>query len=386
MKQQCLVILTGEYPPEPGGVSDHTRLLAESLALGGFSPVVACGGFLGHSRESGVDVHRVGGGFAPSHLSALGRVLGGCFGRRVLLIQYAPHALGLRGMNVPLALWLAWRAWFHGDRVVACFHEVAFPFRGPWRHRFLAMAQRLMAAIVAASSTVVLATTDAWIPVLKALGVRRGATRRLPVFSNLPEEVDPRASESRRERWLRDTGAERLVAHFGTFGGGVAELLRGTLAAFPHDSRTAFLLLGREAVAWLASHATQPWANRCRVVPDTDARSLAETIAGCDAALQPYPDGVTTRRTTVMSALALGVPVVSNLGPLSDRCWQGGKPIALLAPNPNTDQLACLLEELLDRPPADRARLGQCGREWYGISASRAAAARAVAAIMAELT
>lgn len=385
MKQHSLVILTGEYPPEPGGVSDHTRLLAESLARGGLSPVVACGGFRGHSRESGVDVHRVGGSFAPSNLSAMGRVLKECSGRRVLMIQYAPHALGLRGMNVPLALWLAWRAGFHGDRVVAYFHEVAFPFRGPWRHRFLAMAQRLMAAIVAASSKAVLATTDAWIPVLKALGVRRGATRVLPVFSNLPEEVDPRASESRRERWLRDTGAERLVAHFGTFGGGVAELLRGTLAAFPHDSRTAFLLLGREAGAWLASHSTHPWANRCRVVPDTDAQALAETIAGCDAALQPYPDGVTTRRTTVMSALALGVPVVSNLGLLSDGCWVGDKPCALLARKPDPKDLAGRLVELLDMPPAVRANLGKSGSEWYRVCASRAVTAGTVAAIMADL-
>ena len=33
-------ILTGEYPPQPGGVSDYTRMVAEGLAAAGDEVVV----------------------------------------------------------------------------------------------------------------------------------------------------------------------------------------------------------------------------------------------------------------------------------------------------------------------------------------------------------
>lgn len=386
MSPHRLFLFAGEFPPELGGVSDHTRMLAEVLESFGIVPVVLCGGSAGHSQEWGVRVHRVAGGFGPMRWPAMARVLEGGAGRRAVWVQYAPHSMGLRGMNIPLALWLAWRAWFHGDRLVVYFHEVAFPFRGPWRHRLLSVAQNLMAGIVAASASVALVTTQAWLPRLAALGVRPCAVKLLPVFSNLPEEVNPGAVEARRARWLAETGADRLVAHFGTYGGGVGALMVDTLAAFPRHSRAVFLLLGRRAAAWLANHAREPWALRCRVVNETDSMALAETLAACDAALQPYPDGVTTRRTTVMSALALGVPVVSNLGPLSDRCWAAESPCAGLAPRPEGEELAGQLAGLLNRQPSERANLGTRGRAWYRQSASRAVAAQAVAGIVADLS
>lgn len=379
-----IFFLTGEYPPQPGGVSDHTAALACELANRIIAPIILCGDNTGMSNDNGFPVYRVGRSFAPFDVRHLARALEAFPAPRVIFIQYAPHALGLRGMNIPLTLWLAWRAWFHGDRLVAYFHEVAFPFKGPLRHRILSIAQNLMAGIVAASATVVLATTEAWLPRLASVGLRRGAGQVLPVFSNLPEVVVPRAVETRRMRWLQETGAERLVGHFGTFGNGVAALICQTLAAFPHDSSTAFLLMGRRAENWLTNHAREPWASRCRVVDETNADALAETLAACDVALQPYPDGVTTRRTTAMSALSLGVPLVSNDGLLTDLCWRTHQPCARLADKPDGAALAASLGEVLRLSIEERMAAGANGRQWYTVHASRANAAMVVKQLLAE--
>ena len=43
--------LTGEYPPEPGGVADHTAALVQDLAEWTVVPVVLCGGDAGLSVE-----------------------------------------------------------------------------------------------------------------------------------------------------------------------------------------------------------------------------------------------------------------------------------------------------------------------------------------------
>jgi hypothetical protein len=66
-------LITGEYPPEPGGVSDYTRLVACGLAEAGdhvdvWAPPYAEPG----SSDAGVNVHRLSGRFDPRALAVLG--------------------------------------------------------------------------------------------------------------------------------------------------------------------------------------------------------------------------------------------------------------------------------------------------------------------------
>ena len=67
--------------------------------------MVLCGVTSGQAHESGLEVHRVAGGFGPMRWPGMARALRNRPGRRVLWVQYAPHSMGLRGMNAPLALW-----------------------------------------------------------------------------------------------------------------------------------------------------------------------------------------------------------------------------------------------------------------------------------------
>jgi hypothetical protein len=350
-------------------------------------PVVLCGGDLGLSVENGASVYRVGRAFAPVHLLYLARALDAFPGPRVIFIQYVPHAFGLRGMNLPLIFWLAWRACVRRDRLIVLFHEVAFPFqKGPVRHRVLAIIQQCMANLLVAVAYRILVTTTAWLPRLR--GVSSRAVITLPVFSNLPESVDAQPVEQCRQRWLQRTAAQNLVAHFGTYGSGISDLLLATINQLPDlmVPTTAFLLIGRRAGAWLQQSEVLLGERvaRCHVVDATDALALATTLAACDVALQPYPDGITTRRTTAMSALALGVPLVSNDGLLTDACWRADQPCAVLANRPNGATLAAALGEVLQRPLADRKAAGEHGRQWYTLHASRARAATVVKQIVAE--
>jgi hypothetical protein len=79
--------LTGEYPPHPGGVADHTACLVQELAELALVPVVLSGGDAGLSVENGTPVYRVGRSYAPVHLRYLARALDAFRGPRVIFIQ-----------------------------------------------------------------------------------------------------------------------------------------------------------------------------------------------------------------------------------------------------------------------------------------------------------
>jgi glycosyltransferase involved in cell wall biosynthesis len=92
------------------------------------------------------------------------------------------------------------------------------------------------------------------------------------------------------------------------------------------------------------------------------AAEVAECLRACDLVVQPYPDGASTRRGSLMAALANGVPVVTTVGALSEPVWAGGAVAAVPAGDP--ERLADRALELLGRP--ERLRdLSAAGRRLY---------------------
>src|SRR6185503_16674955 len=104
-------LITSEYPPQIGGVSDYTYLVGSALAAAGDEVHVWCPPSDGETPASqGVAVHREFGRFAPADLSRAGRLLDQFPAPRRLLVQWVPHGYGYRSMNIAFCLWLWKRA------------------------------------------------------------------------------------------------------------------------------------------------------------------------------------------------------------------------------------------------------------------------------------
>ena len=86
-------------------------------------------------------------------------------------------------------------------------------------------------------------------------------------------------------------------------------------------------------------------------------------LAACDVVLQPYPDGVTGRRSSLMSPLALGRPIVTTTGHLTEPFWQDTNAVVLV-PAGSGDNLARAVQDLLD-DPSRRQQLGTNAMELY---------------------
>ena len=342
-------LLTGEFPPQPGGVSDYTWQVSEGLARAGQSVHVWAPGERQDTAPEGVTVHRLREGFGPRGLLKLERELARLPGPRRLLVQYVPHAFGYRAMNVPFALWLARR---RGEEVWTFFHEVCFPWgwNQPWRHNVLGAVTRVMAALVLARADRVLVSTPWWGRLLSR-PPRRVPLEWLPVPSNLPTHPPPGAVEAARAAWR--TGPESvLLGHLGTYGGLITAMLEEVLPALlRRDARRRVVLAGRGGTrfAEALTHRHPELAGRVHALGGLPAGELAATLKACDVLLQPFSDGLSTRRSSVMAGLGLGVPLVSNVGSATEPLWHGSGALAL-APEPTGASVLEAAEALLSAP------------------------------------
>ncbi len=361
------MILTGEYSPQPGGVSDYTRLVAEGLAaVGDEVAVYAPRQDLGPgSALPGVRVFQVPDRFGLRGLCWLERELARDRPDRIL-IQYVPHAYGLKAMNLPFAAWLAARA-RRVAPVWVMFHEVAFPFvRRPLQHNVLAIVNRVMARVIAGAADRVLVSIPSWGRLLSQICPRARPAEWLPVPCNVATAADPRVVAAVRSLHALDP-ATLLVGHFGTFGRLITDLLEPAIVGLLRaDPLARVLLIGRGSERYRvhigASHPDL--AGRVAGTGELPPVVVAAHLRACDLLLQPYPDGVSSRRGSVMAGLANRVPVVTNLGALSEPLWATSTG-AKVVPGPDPAPLTAAAVEVLALSPENRLALGARGAELY---------------------
>ncbi|WP_180541762.1 glycosyltransferase family 4 protein [Nevskia soli] len=317
-------ILTGEYPPVRGGVADYTALVAKGLADRGESVQVWTGGDESTDTEGSIRVHRIAQGFGRAGLRALDRAWNEPAGPRRVIVQWTPHSFGMRSLNLPLAYWLRTRARRHQDQIELMVHEPFLAFgEGTWKQDAAAAVQRVMMALLLDAAWRVRVAIPAWEARLRPWCLtRQHAFEWAPVPSNIPEYPDLR--EVLRARAAIGGPAQMVVGHFGTFRRDVACLLFPVLEELLRTTDARVLLAGRgsDEFADTFTSRNSDFDRRISSFGELEAEEVAIVLSACDVLLQPYPDGISTRRGTAMAALALGIPMVSNLGHLSEPKWR----------------------------------------------------------------
>jgi glycosyltransferase involved in cell wall biosynthesis len=170
----------------------------------------------------------------------------------------------------------------------------------------------------------------------------------LPVPSNLAAR--PSADEVARLRGRIQPFPDGLViGHFSTFGTPHAALLAKVLPPLLlRDSRRTALLLGRGGDHFARRLEQEHPALQGRLVApgDLPESALVNHLAVCDVLVQTYIDGASTRRTSLMAGLSLGLPIATTEGPLSEPLWRETGAVAL-APVDAPEAIAEVAETLL---------------------------------------
>jgi glycosyltransferase involved in cell wall biosynthesis len=362
-------ILTPEFPPLCGGVGDYTAQVAAALAAGGddvtvFTPPQAAVPW----PVPGVTLVTLGDIYGPASRIEIDR----CLADRAatMLVQYVPTAFGLKGANVPWCRWLLERSQRPRADVRVMFHEPYFDYGWKPLHQGpLSIVQRAMARILLRIGGTTYLSTDAWRP--RLMRYARERERRcfvtLPIPSTIPRSLDGDAvRELRRE--LDDDAASTgaIVGHVGTYGAHVAPMLRQALESLLlADPRLTAVCAGAgsDVFAQAVASARPVLAGRIRGFGRTPPGRTATILAACDLMLQPFPDGVTTRRTSVMASLQSGRPVLTTTGHLTESVWRETGAVAMTASDDGRAFVETACRLLAD--PGDRAALATRGERTY---------------------
>ena len=182
-----------------------------------------------------------------------------------------------------------------------------------------------MARLVAGAADRVFVTIPSWGELLKQFSPRAKPAEWLPVPCNVATDVETSAVTDMRERFAPRGGY--LVGHFGTFGGHITDLLTPIVIELVRSvPDVTILLVGRGSCSYRAgvAGAHPEFAHRIHATGEVAATGVSAALRACDIAVQPYPDGISSRRTSAMAAIANGLPVVANLGVLSEPFWGDG--------------------------------------------------------------
>ncbi len=357
-------IITGEYPPQFGGVSDYTHIVAHALAqLEEEVHIWAPGNQSETIHENGVIIHRLSDHFGLQGLYELTRALLKSKPDRIL-IQYVPHAYGFKAMNVGFCFWVKFLCPRPLD---VMFHEVNFPYGSgfPLKYQIMGRIHMLMAWLLGSCSKQIYLSIPQWRNRLKLVLSFNKNPLWLPIPSTIGESIP--SSESQQVRLNLNIRKDQiLLGHFGTYGDSITQLIEKIVPRILNrHADVRMLFLGRNSQQF-ANEFQNKYPECAHQLLATGGLSSEMTLAhlsACDFLLQPYPDGVSSRRTSVMASLAIGKAVITNTGPLTESIWHEHPMVEMVDGVDPADWYAKIESLLAD--PSRRQSLGQKAKNGY---------------------
>jgi hypothetical protein len=246
------------------------------------------------------------------------------------------------------------------------FHEPYFEYTWMSIHQnALAAAERVMARTLLRAASRVYLSTDAWRQYLAphAPNGRAADFETLPIPSAIPRH-DAADAAAARTRLLGSS--TELVGHFGTYGSHVAPMLASALSELltARQQLSAVCIgAGSDAFARQLEESSPGLRGRVHGTGRLDAPAVAACLGGCDLLLQPYIDGVTTRRTSTMAGLINGRAILTTTGHLTEPVWAENGAVAMVGANDSKPFVAAAIH-LLDAE-GERAALGARGERTY---------------------
>lgn len=353
---ESVLIISPDFPPKPGGVSDHTAHLARTLAEIGPVQIVSSTGAAGFPE--GTIAARIVNWSDPAEL---GRAIDASPAHVTLLWQYVPQMYG-RGGVCPAIPQVVTRCQQQGRRQILLAHEICSPW-SVWPHRaYYAWTHRRQWRSLAQAMDLVGISTEAWLlDWHRAWPWLRDKSVLTPSPSNIAVQPCP-PDHTARWRQSLDLPAEALIiAFFGTLG--VHKQWDWVEAAWRTVCDTgqaaALVVIGGKPIL----HEPPPPGGYFRALGYLDEPAVSCALQAADILALPFADGVSERRTTFMAGLSHGCAILTTAAHSTGPSLRTATSFVTVPAGDHRHFQRALLE--LAQQPARRHNLGVAAQELY---------------------
>lgn len=364
-----IALLTGEYPPQPGGIGDYTERLGTALVARGHAVYVftiAEGRFwvldLGAGKtRSQVVFARSGWGWrswqavqtAIEHTNP-----------DMLHIQYQTGAYAMRPAINLLPARLAWQR--QRPLVAVTAHDLLLPYLFP---KAGLLRRWVTKRLLADADAVVVTNQD---DLAQATLARPRALGLIPIGSNIAAAAPPGYD---RAAWRASLGVgddQTLVVFFGLISRSKGlDVLLDALAQLPEHVR--LLVVGGAASAPVdRAYAAQierriveqRLAARVTITGYCPTELVPAHLLAADLVALPFDDGASFRRGSLLAALAHGLPTITTTPQAEDKRLADGENVLLVPPGDQQALAGAVVR--LAQDAQLRARLARGGQALAG--------------------
>ena len=321
-----VLFVSGEYPPMPGGISDYTSLLVDTLREAGTETCVMSGA----GSHADLTVER----WSWRNFGMIRRELAR-HDIGIVHIQYQTGAFQMHPVINMLPRLLS------SVPVVTTFHDLRAPYLFPKAGRL----RNLSVSRLARWSDAVIVTNPADRRLLESRGID---VHEIPVGPSLPP-AEPNLKLGRHVGFFGypsvQKGFDVLVKALGQ----IDSLNRPPLTvigSLPDDAGIHGFYSVREAEAIAATHQVQlTWTGR--LTP----QDASNALASCGTIAFPYPGGATLRSSALIAAVQIGRPVVATVPRLpGDLRGLADMPNLTLVPAGDSLPVANMIQNLISMP------------------------------------
>lgn len=366
-------VISATFPPAVCGVGDYTFQLCRALSQQGARVTVLTARHAtpvrGERLADGVDVRPIVPRWTVGGLSLILREIT-AGGYDLVHLQYTPNLYGRATFAVNLLPW--WVAAVAGCPTLVTFHEVYTPYLKGVRSLLAGTYDRVKDTVLLLSSAAVVVTVPSRGRRLSRLFPwLRGRLHVIPVGAGLDVM---RVTEAEREAQRVRLGVapdEVVVGSFGalhpdkgyeSFFRAVRRLrhqghpVRGLIIGAYHDGHPYYERLKK----YVADFALDPYIIWTGYGTPSD---VSRWLAAVDVYVMTDVRGASERKSSLITALAHGLPIVSTRGPDTPEEFVSREPLVLVEMGDDdalVDQLGRLLQA-----PEERARLRAGARRLY---------------------
>jgi glycosyltransferase involved in cell wall biosynthesis len=316
-----IAILIPELPPKVNGIGDYTFFLSEVLAKQFDCQITLLTSAENFQCPQGCHLEK--GAFVPG--ATLLEVLPKITSRLQadwLLIQYNPFLYAHRGFNPWLIAAIAKvRSQQPNLRVALMAHEM-FMTAENLKFAILGTLHRIQLWGLLRSIDLAFASIDAWAAELRHW-IPEKPVFPLPVGSNVPQVSVGIDALVRLKEVLGIDPSALVLGAFGSYHyGRMPERIIRTLEILDQQKINVHLLFIGSGGEQLRKLCPTHLHSRLSITGTLDCEAVSTHLQLIDLLISPFLDGISTRRSSAMSCLAHGLPLLTTHGRLSDGLWR----------------------------------------------------------------